>query len=207
MLNQVDALKRHLRAKGYRMPGGGQGVRTHSLASAGGSDEDEEAGNDDVGDEDGEEEDGNGESEEAEEEKHKADTPKLPEYKKMRVCDGLGCHTQVVPDADPPHVITHESIQQQLEGALSSGDACMGGIAYIALHLSGGPRCIAYHAHIICHESEGAHVETLAGKSLTDALFPDPHTWEPEVHLNDKGQIRADHDDPNGVCVQTTNGQ
>ena len=40
-----------------------------------------------------------------------------------------------------------------------------------------------------------------------DTLFPDPHTWEPEVHLNAKGQIRADHDDPNGlpfvymVCV------
>ena len=42
---------------------------------------------------------------------------------------------------------------------------------------------------------------SLAGKSLTDALFPDPHTWEPEVHLNAKCQIRADHDDPNGMCV------
>jgi hypothetical protein len=130
MLNQVDKLKRHLRAKGYRMPGSGQGVRTHSLASAGGSDEEEEAGDDEAGDEDGEEEDGNGGREEGEEEKDEAGTPKLPEYEKMRVCDGLGCHTQVVPDADPPHVITHESIQQQLEGALSaSGDPCMGGIA------------------------------------------------------------------------------
>jgi hypothetical protein len=34
----------------------------------------------------------------------------------MRVCDGFGCHTQAVPEADPPHVDTPQSLQQQLDG-------------------------------------------------------------------------------------------
>jgi hypothetical protein len=51
------------------------------------------------------------------------------------------------------------------------------------------------------HDSRGR----CAGKSLTDVLFPDPHTWEPEVHLNAKGEIRADHDDPNGASSGPSN--
>lgn len=47
-------------------------------------------------------------------------------------------------------------------------------------------------------QSEKTIKEELQGKGLMDVLFPDPHTWKPEVHLNAKGQIRADHDDPNG---------
>ena len=34
--------------------------------------------------------------------------------------------------------------------------------------------------------------------NLWDLLFPWEHSLDSEVHLNDKGEIRADHDDPNG---------
>ena len=32
--------------------------------------------------------------------------------------------------------------------------------------------------------------------NLQDLIFPWEHTWDSEVSLNDKGQIRAHHDDP-----------
>jgi len=36
------------------------------------------------------------------------------------------------------------------------------------------------------------------GGDLGELFFPGKNTWEPEVHLNSQGEIRADHDDPNG---------
>ncbi len=33
--------------------------------------------------------------------------------------------------------------------------------------------------------------EIEGGSSISDLLWPDKNTWEPEVHLNKKGQIRA----------------
>jgi len=147
---QVDRLKRHLRSKGYHY--NRFGVPTHSLASAdGAAGADTEVDTGDTGDagQEGDDAEEGGDGDQSAQAKE--ETPKLPEYRKMRVCNGLGCSTQVVPQAAPPHVITHDSIKQQLEG-----------------------------------------------KSLMDSLFPDPNTWESEVHLNAKGQIRADHDDPHG---------
>jgi hypothetical protein len=134
---QVHRLKQSLGAEGYQGVRKAFGLPTHSPTnSLAGSDSDASSPGDTGRDTNG-----------ADAEK----TPKLPEFRKMRVCDGFGCHTRTLPQANPPHVIGHKTIEQQLEG-----------------------------------------------NSLMDTLFPDPHTWEPEVHLNAKGQIRADHDDPNG---------
>jgi hypothetical protein len=141
---QVDRLKRHLRRKGYH--NNPSGLPMHSLASA---DDDADAGG--AGDGDDAAAGGGGDADK--DDKSSEDTPKLPEYRKMKVCDGLGCHMQAVAPAAPPHADKPKTMEQQLEGA-----------------------------------------------SLTDLLWPDPKTWEPEVHLNAKGQIRADHDDPHGLC-------
>jgi len=158
---QVDRLKSNLRSRGYHYH---NKASTHSLASANSDEGDEFSADADASDEAGHdsgvEGDVGGDAEEGADVKSKEEdaevkgteeTGKLPEYRTMRVCDGLGCSTQVVPQAGPPHVVTEESIKQELEG-----------------------------------------------KSLMDTLFPDPNTWESEVHLNAKGQIRADHDDPHG---------
>jgi len=158
---QVERLKSNLRSRGYHYH---NKASTHSLASTN-SDASEESSadtdaSDEAGHDSGVEGDVGGDAEEGADVKSKEEdaevkgteeTGKLPEYRTMRVCDGLGCSTQVVPQAGPPHVVTEESIKQELEG-----------------------------------------------KSLMDTLFPDPNTWESEVHLNAKGQIRADHDDPHG---------
>lgn len=37
--------------------------------------------------------------------------------------------------------------------------------------------------------------------SLWSLVFPWEHSLDAEVHLNDKGEIRADHDDPNGKLM------
>ena len=92
----MHKLRRNLRAKGYH--DNKYGLPTHSLASSddAGSPTDEgsgdggEGGQGADGGDDGEEDGEKAAKKEGEEE-----TPKLPEFRKMRVCDGLGCHTQV----------------------------------------------------------------------------------------------------------------
>ena len=44
--------------------------------------------------------------------------------------------------------------------------------------------------------------DALEGNDVVgDFLMPWEGAWKPEVHLNGKGEIRADHDDPNGVLA------
>jgi len=50
----------------------------------------------------------------------------------------------------------------------------------------------------VLSSQQGKDEALRGGGDLGELIFPGKNTWEPEVHLNSKGEIRADHDDPNG---------